>query len=340
MAKTKKIQELLGVEKAAIFFVTLGPERSAKIMKLLPEKMIEKITYEISNMTKIEPAMKEEVLKEFVDMNEKFDYFIEGGVDYAREVLTKALGSQKAQEIIEMSSQMSLSRKPFMLARRLDPMQLLKTLIIEHPQTIALVLCFLQPDKGAMILSNLSNKLKSDVAFRIATMSKTSPLVIKRVEKILDEKLLNVVDNNFEAYGGVDTIVGILNSVDRATEKNIIEQLDGRNHDLAEEIKLNMFVFEDIVTLDNTSIQRMLREIDNNDLAVSMKGASDEVIDAILTNMSKSAREILKEDMELLGPIRLIVVEESQHRIVAIIRKLEEAGEIFINRGGEDAIIV
>lgn len=337
---SRQAHELTGVEKAAIFFITLGPDRSAKVMKLLPEKMIEQITYEISNITKVEPTMRDEVIKEFVDMNEKFEYFKEGGVDFARDVLTKALGSQKAQDIIETSSQMALTRKPFMLARRSDPIQLLKTIISEHPQTIALILCFLQPDKAASILSSIPDELQSDVAFRIATMNKTSPLVIKRVEKILDEKLSNVVDNNFESYGGVDTLVGILNSVNRPTEKNIMEQLDTRDHDLAEKIKLSMFVFEDIVTLDNAAIQRVLREIDNNDLVVAMKGASDEVIDAIFTNLSKRAAETLKEDMEFLGPVRLTVVEEAQHKIVGAIRRLEEVGEIFLNRGGEDAVIL
>ena len=340
MARSRSTHELTGVEKAAIFFITLGPEHSAKIMKLLPEKMIEQVTYEISNMTKVEPEMRELVLNEFVDMNETFDYFMEGGVDYARDVLTKALGAQKAQDIIETSSMMALTRKPFTLARRSDPVQLLKTIITEHPQTIALILCFLQPEKAGSIISSIPDELQSDVAFRIATMNKTSPLVIKRVEKILDEKLSNVVDSNFEAYGGVDTLVGILNSVNRPTEKNIMEQLDDRDHDLAEKIKLNMFIFEDLITLDDASIQRVLREIDNNDLVVAMKGASDTVTDAIFTNLSKRAAETLKEDIEFLGPVRLTVVEEAQHKIVSVIRRLEEVGEIFITRGGEDAVIL
>jgi len=340
MARSRTTHELTGVEKAAIFFITLGPEHSAKVMRLLPEKMIEQVTYEISNMTKVEPDMRELVLKEFVDMNDSFDYFMEGGVDYARDILTKALGSQKAQDIIETSSMMALTRKPFTLARRSDPVQLLKTIITEHPQTIALILCFLQPEKAASILSSVPDELQSDVAFRIATMSKTSPLVIKRVEKVLDEKLSNVVDSNFEAYGGVDTLVEILNSVNRPTEKNIMQQLDNRDHDVAENIKLNMFIFEDVVTLDDTSIQRVLREIDNNDLVVAMKGASDAVTDAIFTNLSKRAAETLKEDIEFLGPVRLTVVEEAQHKIVSVIRRLEEVGEIFITRGGEDAVVL
>lgn len=338
--KSGKSHEFSGVEKAAVFFITLGPERSAKIMKLLPEKMIEKIIYEISNITKVEPSVREEVMKEFIEMNEKFEYFKEGGVEYARDILTKALGSQKAQDIIETSSQMALTKKPFTLARRTDSVQLFKTIISEHPQTIALILCFLQPDKAATVLSSLPEELQSNVAYRIATMNKTSPVVIKRVEKILDEKLSNVIDNNFESYGGIDTLVGILNSVNRPTEKNILAKLDDKNHELAEEIKINMFVFEDITTLDNTAIQRVLREVDNNDLVIALKGASEFVTDAIFTNLSKRAADTLKEDLEFLGPVRLTVVEEAQHKIVGVIRRLEEAGEIYLNRGGEDAIVI
>ncbi len=334
-----KQHELSGVEKAAIFFITLGPDKSAKVMKLLPEKMIEQITYEISNITKVDPAMKDTVLSEFVDMNEHLETFKEGGVDFAREVLTKALGTKKAQDIIETSSQMALTRKPFTLARRTESSQLLKTIINEHPQTIALVLCFLQSDKSASILSSLPDDLQTDVAYRVATMNKTSPRVIKQVEKILNDKLSNVVDNNFEAYGGIDTLVGILNSVNRPTEKNILQKLDDKNHDLAEEVKLNMFVFEDIVTLDDASIQRVLREIDNSDLILALKGASEVVASAIFSNLSKRASETLKEDLEFLGPVRLTVVEEAQQKVVGAIRRLEEAGEIYLNRGGEDAVI-
>lgn len=338
--RDNKVHELSGVEKAAVFFITLGPEQSAGILKLLPLKMIEKITYEISNMSKVEPAVRNEVMKEFLALNENLEYFKEGGVDYARELLTKALGSDKAGDIIEISSQMALTKKPFTLARRTDSQQLLKTIINEHPQTIALILCFLQQEKAASILSNLPEELQSNVSYRIATMNKTSPIVIKRVEKILDEKLSNVIDNNFESYGGISTLVGILNSVNRTTEKNIMEQLDDRSHELAEEIKLQMFVFEDIITLDDASIQRVLREIDNNDLIVALKGASDAVADAIFMNLSKRAAETVKEDLEFLGPVRLTVVEEAQHKIVGVIRRLEEAGEIYLNRGGEDAVIL
>lgn len=339
--KTKsRLNELSGVEKAAVLFISMGPEKSSKVLKLLPDPMIEKITYEIANITSVEPEIRDGILQEFVEMNQAREYIRQGGLDYARDILTRALGTQRAQNIIESSARLAMQKKPFAMARRTDPFQLLKTILNEHPQTIALILCFLQADKAAQILSNLPEEIKTDVALRIATMNKTSPAVIKRVEAILDNKLSNVVDNNFEAYGGVKTLVDILNAVNRSTEKNIIDEMGKENPELAEEIKESMFVFEDIITLDGTAIQRVLREIDNNDLALAIKGASLDVAEAIYKNMSKRAADTLKEDVEFLGPVRLVAVEEAQHKIVAVIRRLEEAGEIFMSRGGEDALIV
>ena len=338
--KVQHKRELTGAEKAAIFFITIGPERSAKVMKLLPDKMIEKITFEISNLDKVDQAVRDDVLSEFKELNDNIEYYKEGGVDYARDVLTKALGAQKAKDIMDTSAQLNFTRKPFTLARRSDPLQLSKIIATEHPQTIALILCFLQQDKAAQILVNLPDELQREVSFRIATMNKTSPLVIKRVEKILDEKLSNMTDNNFESYGGVVTIANILNAVNRSTEKHILEGIDNRDRELAESIKLNMFIFEDIVKLNNTSIQRVLREVDNADLIVALKGVSDELMELIMQNLSKRASETLKEDIELLGPVRLSLVEEKQHKIVGIVRRLEETGEIHISRGGEDAVIV
>ena len=197
--KVQHKRELTGAEKAAIFFITIGPERSAKVMKLLPDKMIEKITFEISNLDKVDQAVRDDVLSEFKELNDNIEYYKEGGVDYARDVLTKALGAQKAKDIMDTSAQLNFTRKPFTLARRSDPLQLSKIIATEHPQTIALILCFLQQDKAAQILVNLPDELQREVSFRIATMNKTSPLVIKRVEKILEEKLSNMTDNNFES---------------------------------------------------------------------------------------------------------------------------------------------
>ncbi|NLZ48094.1 MAG: flagellar motor switch protein FliG, partial [Clostridiales bacterium] len=210
----------------------------------------------------------------------------------------------------------------------------------EHPQTIALILCYLQADKAGQILSALPEDIQSEVAYRIASMNNTSPLVIKEIEKVLDSKLSSVVKSDMTVLGGVSTLVDILNQVDRTTEKNITESLEREDPELAEKIKESMFVFEDIVTLDDISIQRVLREMDAKELALALKGCSEEVANAIFRNQSKRAAAALKEDMEFLGPVRLMDVEKAQQKIVGIIRRLDEAGEIVIARGGEDAIIV
>ena len=332
--------KISGVEKAAILLIALGPDRSSSIMKLLPEKMIEELTYEISNITHIDAIVKNDVLDEFIETQKARDYIKQGGVDYAKTVLTKALGSSRAEEIIVNSERLSSTRRPFAFVRKTDPFQLLKTILNEHPQTIALILCFLEPDKASLILQEIPDEMKPDIAFRIAKMNKTSPKVIKQVEEILERKLSSASDGGFESYGGVETIVGILNSVTKGIDKEILTSLEERDKELADEIRNSMFIFEDIIKLDSASIQRVLSSIDNNDLCVSLKGASSDVSDLIFANISKRAGETLKEDIEFLGPVRLASVEEAQHRILAVIRRLDEAGEIFISRGDSDAVIV
>ncbi|MCX7695796.1 MAG: flagellar motor switch protein FliG [Caloramator sp.] len=338
MAKEK--DKLTGVQKAAILFITLGPDASAPILKKLPENDIQKITFEIANMQKIKKELREEVLQEFVNLNKAKDYILEGGFDYAKNLLSKALGPQKAMEIIEKVSEITQQYRPFSIARKADAQQLLNVIINEHPQTIALILCYLQPEKAAQLLSGLPEELQTDVAKRIATMSNTSPIVIEEVEEILEKKLSNVVRSDFATIGGVQTLVDILNNVDRATEKSIIEELDRYQPELAEKIRDSMFVFEDIITLDNASIQRILREVDMKVLALALKGCSEDVSNIIYSNMSKRAAQTLKEDLEFMGPVRLIDVEKAQQQIVSIIRRLDEAGEIVMSRGGDDAIIV
>ncbi|SHE35707.1 MULTISPECIES: flagellar motor switch protein FliG [Caloramator] len=338
MAKDK--DKLTGVQKAAILFITLGPDASAPILKKLPENDIQKITFEIANMQKIKKELREEVLQEFVNLNKAKDYIIEGGFDYAKNLLSKALGPQKAMEIIEKVSEITQQYRPFSIARKADAQQLLNVIINEHPQTIALILCYLQPEKAAQLLSGLPEELQTDVAKRIATMSNTSPIVIEEVEEILEKKLSNVVRSDFATIGGVQTLVDILNNVDRTTEKSIIEELDRYQPELAEKIRDSMFVFEDIITLDNASIQRILREVDMKVLALALKGCSEDVSNIIYSNMSKRAAQTLKEDLEFMGPVRLIDVEKAQQQIVSIIRRLDEAGEIVMSRGGDDAIIV
>lgn len=333
-------EKLTGVQKAAILFITLGPEASAGIIKKLPEAEIQKITYEIANISTVKSEQKQSILEEFIQMNKAKDYLIEGGLDYAKTLLSKALGSQRAIEILDKVTEATQQFRPFAIARKADANQLLNIISNEHPQTIALILCHLQADKAGQILSELPEEVQGDVAYRIATMSNTSPMVLKEIEKVLDSKLSSVVKSEMKAMGGVPTIVDILNQVDRTTEKNITEALERENPELAEKVKSSMFVFEDIITLDDVSIQRVLREVETKELSLALKGASEEVANSIFKNQSKRAAASLKEDMEFLGPVRLMDVEKAQQKIVGIIRRLDEAGEIVIARGGEDAIIV
>lgn len=332
--------KLTGVQKAAILFITLGPEVSASIIKKLPDAEIQKITYEIANITSVNSEVKQGILGEFIQMNKAKDYLLEGGLEYAKGLLSKALGNQKAMEILDKVTEATHQFRPFAIARKADAHQLLNIINNEHPQTVALILCYLQADKAGQILSALPEDIQSEVAFRIANMSSTSPMVVKEIEKVLDSKLSSVVRSDVTSIGGIPTIVDILNQVDRTTEKNITEELEREDPELAEKIKESMFVFEDIVTLDDVSIQRVLREVDTKDLALALKGASEEVANSIFRNQSKRAAASLKEDIEFLGPVRILDVEKSQQGIVNIIRRLDEAGEIVISRGGEDAIIV
>jgi len=335
-----KEQKLTGVQKAALLFITLGPDAASGIIKKLPEAEIQKITYEIANITSVRSEQRQEILQEFVEMNKAKDFLVEGGIEYARNILAKALGPQRAMDILDKVTEATQQYRPFSIARKADAHQLLNIITNEHPQTIALILCYLQPDKAGQILSELPEDVQTEVSFRIASMNNTSPMVIKEIEKVLDSKLSSVVRSDMTEVGGVSTLVDILNQVDRTTEKNITEGLEKENAELAEKIKESMFVFEDIITLDDVAIQRVLREVETKELALALKGCSDEVTNAIFRNQSKRAAATLKEDMEFLGPVRLMDVEKSQQRIVSVIRRLDDAGEIVLSRGGEDAIIV
>jgi len=331
--------ERTGREKAAMLLISLGPERSAEIFKHLKEEEIEQLTLEIANIRTVTPEEKEKVLEEFYQICLAQEYIAEGGISYAKEILEKALGTQKALDVINKLT-VSLQVRPFEFVRKADPAQLLNFIQKEHPQTIALILAYLKPQQAAVVLASLPQDKQADVARRIAVMDRTSPEVIKEVERILEKNLSSLVTEDFTAAGGVQAIVNILNTVDRGTEKYIMETLEIEDTDLAEEIRKRMFVFEDILTLDNRSIQRFLREVDNNLLAVALKGATEEVQKVIYSNMSKRLAEMIREDIGYMGPVRLKDVEEAQQKIVNIIRKLEDAGEIIISRGGGDEIIV
>ena len=334
-----KKQELTGRQKAAIFLVSLGSDVSSGIFKHMKEDEIEQLTFEIARLDKIEPEDRDAVLQEFQEMMMAQDFITNGGIDYARDILERALGTQKAIDIINRLTS-SLQVRPFDFIRRTDPSHLLNFIQGEHPQTIALILAYLDPQKAALILAGLTHGVQADVARRIAVMDRTSPDVLREVERVLERKLSTLASEDFTSAGGIDAIVEVLNNVDRSTEKIIIEALEEEDPELAEEIKKRMFIFEDIVLLDDRSIQKVLREVDPQDLAKALKGVDAEVQEKIFRNMSKRASALLREDMDFMGPVRLRDVEESQQKIVNIIRKLEDAGDIIVARAGEEELVV
>ena len=331
-------EEYNGVQKAAILLIALGPEKSAAIFKHLKEDEIEELTLEIANTRSVSPQTKD-ILNEFYQVCLAQQYIAEGGIGYAKDLLEKALGNEKAQEVISKLTA-SLQVRPFEFVRKTDPSQVLNFIQDEHPQTIAMILSYLSSGQAAMILGALTPEKQADVAKRIAMMDRTSPDVIKEVERVLERKLSSLMNQDYTIVGGVDAIVGILNTVDRGTEKHIMESLEIEEPELADEIRKKMFVFEDILLLDDRAIQRVLRDVDNNDLAVALKGANEEVQGVIFKNLSKRLAAMIKEDMEYMGPVRMKDVEEAQQKIVSIIRKLEDSAEIVISRGGGDEIIV
>ena len=330
---------LSGLQKAAVLLIALGPEKSSHIFKHLKEDEIEELTLEIANTRSITPQVKETVIEEFYQVCLAQQYIAEGGIGYAKELLEKALGEERARDVIGKLTA-SLQVKPFEFVRKTDASQLLNFIQDEHPQTIALIMSYLSPAQSSMILSALPPERQADVAKRIAIMDRTSPDVIKEVEKVLESKLSSLVNQDYTIIGGVDAVVEILNSVDRGTEKHIMETLEIEEPELADEIRKKMFVFEDILLLDDRAIQRVLRDVENSDLAIALKGSNEEVQNAIFNNLSKRLAAMIKEDMEFMGPVHMKDVEEAQQKIVNIIRKLEDAAEIVISRGGGDEIVV
>lgn len=335
----RKKKTLSGKEKAAIFLISIGSEVSSEVLKHLKEEEIEEISFELARADNVTSDVRDEVLIEFQELMMAQDFIMSGGVEYAREVLERALGTQRAVDIINRLTS-SLQTKPFDFIRKTDPAHLVNFIQNEHPQTIALILSYLEPNKASFILAALNTDLQADVMKRIATMDRTSPEILREVERVLERKLSTLSSEDFTSAGGIDAVVAIINNADRTTERNIIEALEEDDPDLAEEIKKKMFVFEDIITLDDKSIQKVMRNVDNNDLSKALKSVDAEVQDKIFRNMSKRAAQMLKDDMEFMGPVRLKEVEETQQKIVSIIRKLEEQGEIVVARGGDDDLVV
>ncbi|MBR1865419.1 MAG: flagellar motor switch protein FliG [Lachnospiraceae bacterium] len=335
----QEYEAVSGIQKAAILLISLGPEKSANVFKHLKEEEIETLTLEIANTRSVPPDLKEQVLEEFYEVCLAQQYIAEGGIGYAKELLDKALGEDKAKDVIGRLTA-SLQVRPFEFVRKADPAQLLNFIQDEHPQTIALILAYLSSNQAAAVVGALPPEKQADVAKRIALMDRTSPDVIKEVEKILEKKLSSLVNQDYTIVGGVDAIVSILNTVDRSTEKHIMETLEIEEPELADEIRRKMFVFEDILSLDNRAIQTVLREVDNSELAIALKNANEDVQNCIFNNLSSRLAAMIKEDMDYMGPVRLKDVEDAQQKIVNIIRRLEDTGEIVISRGGGDEIIV
>ncbi len=334
-----KEPELTNQQKAAVLFITLGPEYSAMLFKHMNDEEIEKLTLEIANQKQVSHEQKKAVIKEFYQMAMAKDYLSSGGLEYAQNVLEKALGAEKASMIISRLTT-SLQVRPFDFLHKTDPSQLLNFIQNEHPQTIALIMAYLDPDQAATILTSLPQDRQAEVAKRIAIMDRTSPDVLREVERVLERKLSALVTQDFTDAGGVKAIVEVLNRVDRTTEKGIVEQLEVDNPELTEEIKKLMFVFEDIVMIDDRSLQMVLREVDTKDLSLALKATNQDVQGKVFKNMSKRAGDMLREEIEYMGPVKIRDVEEAQQRIVNVIRRLEEKGEIVISRGKGDEMIV
>ena len=333
------MEEVSGIKKAAILMISLGPEASSEIMKTLQDRYIQQVSYEIANIDYVRPKEREAIINEFSDMYQAREYISEGGIDYAKDLLNKALGPSRAKEVIDMLNQIQLREKPFNLARKADIVQLIALLKGEEPQTVALILSYIQPEKAAEVLTEFDEAEQVLIAERIGTMSSANPAIIEKIEHVMENKLSNFLANDGDDVGGVHTLVEILNVVGRSTEKAIIDELEKSQPELAEEIKASLFIFEDIVSLSTGDVQKVLREVDHDDLVMALKGVSDSLRNFIFGNVSSRAAESLKEDIDFMGPARLSVVEEAQQKIVLVIRRLDEHGEIYIRRGDQDAVV-
>lgn len=332
-------KNLTGIQKAALLILHLGKEKAAPILKQLKEQELEEVMAELARLGDVPAETIDTVLREFRDLAQARAYYARGGIAFAREILESSLGTHKASEILERLEEHSMER-PFEFFRGADPRQMLTFLQDEHPQTIALVLANLSSDRAAVIISGLPEELQSEVAKRIATMETTTPEVVRQVAQVLQKKTASLLQpQEVAAVGGVEPLVDILNRADRSTEKTILDHLTETDPELAEEVRNRMFVFEDVTTLDDRSIQLVLREVDSKELAVALKGVGENVKEKIMKNMSERAGQSLAEEIDLLGPVRLKQVEEAQNSVVKAIRRLEEAGQIVISRGGADEFV-
>ena len=327
-----------GRRKAAVLLVTLGSDHAAEVFRHLRDDEIESLSLEMAKLYNVEPETIGSVLEEFSATVTAYDSFVSGGVDYAREVLERALGEDRASEIFARLS-IVIEMRPFQFMRRTPPEQIVNFLRNESPQVVALVIANLQTHLAAQVLANLPEHDQAEIALRIARMGETSPDVLKEVESIMRQKLENVVQAEYSAAGGVKSLADILNQVDRSTERNVLDSLTDADAELGDEVRRLLFVFEDIVKLDDRSIQMILREADQKDLALALRGVKDDVKQHILSNMSERGAEMLLEEMEYQPPQRKKIVEDAQGRMVAIVRRLEESGAIVLDRGEEESVV-
>ncbi|MDD3237191.1 MAG: flagellar motor switch protein FliG [Candidatus Gastranaerophilales bacterium] len=330
------IEYMTSTQKVAALLIALGPTTASEILKnITDDELLGQITLDIASLNKVSVDVLNDVLKEFYSLFLASDYLLSGGMNYAKQLLEKAYGTEHAQTILDKLVSL-LGANPFQFFNDADPSQLATSFQNENPQLIALILAYLKPENSAQVLNFLPPRIQVQVAIKIAEMNSTNPEVLADIEKIVESKFSSIVVQDFSKAGGIQTLANILNRADRATEKNVVELLKDYNADLVEEVKSLMFVFEDIVNLDDRSIQRVLREVETKDIAMSLKGMKDDVKDKILKNMSERAQQMLVDDMEYMGPVRAKDVQLAQSKIVGIIRTLETAGEIVIFRGMEE----
>jgi flagellar motor switch protein FliG len=330
---------LPGSKKAAILLMSLGTQEAAHLMRHLRHSEIEQITLEIANLRRIDREQQQEVLNEFYQMSRAEVEITEGGIDMARDMLERAFDSNRASEILRRLTTY-LQRRPFDVLRKADPNQIMSLILNEHPQTIAVMLAYMDPTQASLVLSGLPAEVQSDVARRIALMGRAAPEVIKEVEALLEAKLSNMAAEEVSGAGGINAIVPILNNTDRSSERQILERLEEFDPELADEIRNRMFVFENIIQIEDKSVQKVLRRVDNKTLAMALKGTAPEVSQKVMRNLSQKAAELLKDDIEVLGPVRIRDVEQAQREIVNIIRQLEDQGELVISRGERDDFVV
>jgi len=331
---------LPGVRKAAILMLSLTQDQAAAILKRLPREAVEEVSREIASLQEVPLGTRQSVFTEFYNLALANTYVAEGGLEYAKALLRKSLSEAEAEKIIRQVTQ-QVATTPFSFLQKAESENLLTFIQDEHPQTIALILAHLAPQKASEILVGLPSQKQIEVVKRIANMEQTNPEVIKEVEQGLAYRLSDIVSQTFEKAGGVESVAEILNLADRSTEKGIMEGLEAEDPDLVESIRRLMFVFEDILLVNDKGIQSVLKEVDNEELSLALKTASQELKDKIFKNMSERAAQLIQEDMQYMGPVRVSDVEAAQQKIVDIVRRLEDAGEIIISgRGGEKEMVV